>query len=137
VITGSLPNPSAFEKGGRLALGSFKPGPGAAADDETDELSSMIIKGIKDTLPAANTHFTIPADDGQDSDFDLEGYIEDYGNKGHSSHLSVDGAIELRETGEKILLFQTSVMIDLKTQNPKTVAYRIGAAIAHFIELRN
>ena len=49
------------------------------------------------------------------------------------AHLSVDGEIWLRETGEKIFLFQTSIMIDLKTQNPKTVAYQIGVAIAHFI----
>jgi hypothetical protein len=134
VITGSVVNASAFEKGGRLVLGSFRAGNGAAADDETDQLSSMMIKGIKDTLPQDNTHFTIPPDDQKDSDCFLEGYIEDYGaTKGHFSRLSVDGEIWLRETGEKIFIFQTSVMINVKTQNPNTVAYQIGVAIAHFI----
>ncbi len=133
VIRGSVINASAFEKGGKLVLGSFKPGPGAAADDETDQLSSMLIKGIKDTLPGENTHFTFPQDNTQDSDCLLDGTIEDYGRRGHFSHLSVDGVIGLRDTGEKIFLFQTSAMINIKTQNPKTVAYRMGVAIAHFI----
>ncbi len=69
----------------------------------------------------------------KNSDCFLEGYIEDYDRRGHFAHLSVDGEIGLRDTGEKIFLFQTSIMIDLKTQNPKTVAYQIGGAIAHFI----
>ncbi len=116
-----------------MVLGSFKPGPGAEAGDETDQLSLMMIKGIKDTLLKDSTHFTIPADDPKDSDFYLDGYIEDYGRRGHFYHLSVDGEIWLRDTGEKILLFQTSTMIDIKTQNPKTVAYQIGVAIVHFI----
>jgi hypothetical protein len=133
VITGSVANPSAFKKGGTLVLGSFKPGAGAAADSETDRLSLMMIKGIKDTLPDENTHFSIQTDDQKDSDLYLDGYIEDYEPKGHFAHLSVDGEIWLREIGEKIFLFQTSVMIDLKNQNPKTVAYQIGGAIAHFI----
>jgi hypothetical protein len=133
VITGSVVNASAFERGGTLVLGSFKPGSGAAADDETDQLSSLMIKGIKDTLPGDNTHITIQSDDQKDSDLYLEGYIENYESKGHFAHLSVDGEIWFRETGEKIFLFQTSVTIDLKNQDPKTVAYQIGAAIAHFI----
>lgn len=137
VITGSVVNPSAFEKGGTLVLGSFKPGPGAAAGDETDQLSLMMIKGIKDTLFKDNTHFTIPADDQKDSDFYLEGYIENYDRRGHFAHLSVDGEIWLRETGEKIFLFQTSNKINLKTQDPTAVAYRIGVAIAHFIGSRS
>ena len=134
VVTGSVINSSSFQKGGSLVLGSFKPGTGAAADDETDQLSALMIKGIKDTLPEGNTQFTIAPDDQKDSDFFLEGYIEDYGRKGHFSHLSVDGEIWLRETGEKIFSFQTTTLINLKTQDPKAVAYQIGVAIAHFIE---
>ena len=137
VISGSVVNSSASEKGGTLVFGSFKPGAGAAADDETDQLSSMMIKGIKDALPENNKHFTVLTDDQKDSDCFLEGSIEDYGSKGHFSHLSVDGEIWLRETGEKIFWFQTSTLIDLKIQNPKTVAYQIGVAIAHFIGSHN
>ena len=133
VIAGSVVNASAFEKGGTLALGSFKPGTGAAADDETDQLSMMMIKGIRETLPEDNTNFTVSPDDQKDSDFYLEGYIEDYVRRGHFAHLSVDGEIWLRETGEKVFLFRTSVMIDLKHQSPNTMAYQIGTAIAHFI----
>lgn len=133
VITGSVINADAFKKGGMLALGSFKPGPGAAADDETDQLSAMMIKGIKDALPASGTPFTILPSDQSNSDLFLEGYIEDYGSKGRSAHLSVDGEIWLRETGEKILMFQTTVVFNLKNQDPKTVAYQIGCAIANFM----
>jgi hypothetical protein len=133
VVTGSVVDPTAFAKGGTLLLNSFKAGTNAAADDELDQLSAMMIKGIKDTLPGSNSHFTVQSDDQKDSDFFLEGYIEDYGRKGHLAHLSVDGEIWLRETGEKIFLFQTSTVIHLKSQDPKSVAYQIGAAIAHFI----
>ena len=133
MITGGVVNSSAFEKGGTLVLGSFKPGPGAAADDETDQVSLMMIKGIKDTLLKSKTHFTILADDTKDPDFYLEGYVEDYASKGHFARLSIDGEIELRATGERIFIFQTSAGIDLKTQNSETVAYQIGVAIARFI----
>ena len=119
-----------------MVLGPFKPGPGAAADDETDQLSLMVIKGIKDTLLKSNTQFTVPADDTKGSDFYLDGYIEDYGSKGRFAQLSIDGEIGLRETGERIFIFQTSVKIDLKTQKPETTAYQIGVAVAHFIGSR-
>lgn len=133
VVTGSVISASAFEKGGTLALGSFKAGPGAEADDETDQLSRTMIKGIKDTLPEDHTRFVLQTNDPKASDFFLDGYIEDYGRKGHLAHLSVDGEIWLRETGEKILSFQTSVVIDFKTRDPGSAAYQIGAAIAKYI----
>jgi hypothetical protein len=133
VITGSVVNASAFEKGGTLVLGPFKAGTGAEANDETDQLSRMMIKGIKDTLPEENTHFTIQADDQKNFDCYLDGYIENYGHKGHLSNLSVDGQIWLQDTGEKIFFFQTSIVIDLKSQSPNTIAYQVGVAIAHFI----
>jgi len=138
VITGSVVDATALNKGGTLVFGAFKPGPGAEADDDTDQLSLMMIKGIKDTLPSQNTHFTIQTGDDDDSDFLLDGFIEDYGHQGHlmhkhQVHLSLDGQIWLRETGEKLLLFQTSLMIDPKIQEPRVVAYQIGAAIARFI----
>ena len=145
VITGSVVNASALAKGGTLVLGAFNPGTGAAADDETDQLSSMIIKGIGDTLPEDNTPFTIQSSNEKDPDCFLEGYIENYGRDGipHQKlrktqvFLSVDGDIWLRETGEKIFLFQTSIVIDLKNQSSKEVAYEIGVAIAHFIGSHN
>ena len=133
VISGSVVDLSSFQKGGSLGLGLFKAGSGAAADDETDQLSFMMIKGIKDTLPQDNTPFNIATDAQKDPDLYLDGHIDDYGRKGHSAHLSVDGEIWLQESGEKVFLFQTSIVINLKTQNPKTVAYQIGVAIAHFI----
>jgi hypothetical protein len=142
VVTGSVVNPSAFAKGGTLVLGSFKAGPNAEANEETDQLSLMMIKGINDALPGDNTHFTIQTDIKNDPNCFLEGFIEDYGRDRHNPRLklrkdqtllSVDGDIWLRETGERIFMFQTSTVIDLKTQNPKTVAYQIGAAIARFI----
>ena len=133
VITGSIVNPAVFEKGGSLILGSFKPGSNAAADDTTDHLSMMIIKGINDTLPAINNPFTIVSDDQKNTDCVLEGYIEDYSKKGNAYILSVDGEIWLKATGEKIFLFQTSAIIKIKTQNPNTIAYEIGIAVAHYI----
>ena len=133
VVTGSVINSSAIERGGTLVLGAFKAGPGAEAGDETDQLSLIMIKGINDTLPQDNTHFTVQTDNQKDSDYLLDGYIEDYGHKGHFAHLSVDGEIWFRETGEKVFHFQTSSVIDLKHQDPKTVAYQVGVAIAHFI----
>ena len=146
VVTGSVVNTAAFTKGGTLVLGLFKPGPGAAADDETDQISQMIIKGISDSLPEDNTHFTIQTENVKDPDCFLEGYIENYGRDDHTKHLklrnnqsflSVDGDIWLRETGEKVFLFQTSVVIDLKKKDPKSAAYQIGVAIAHFIGAHN
>jgi len=137
VITGSVVNSSAFTKGGTLVLGAFKAGTNAAADDETDQLSSMMIKGIRETLPEDNTTFSIQAADSKDPDCFLEGYIDEYAQKGNKARFSIDGEIWLRSTGEKILVFQTSTVINLKNQDPKTAAYQIGVAIAHFIGSHN
>jgi len=126
-------NHAAFAKGGTLVLGLFKPGPGAAADAQTDRLSLMLIKGIQETLPNEKTAFTIVEGDPKNTDFLLEGYIEDYNRKGRFYHLSVDGEIGLQTTGEKIFLFQTSFMINIKNQDPMAIAYQMGAAIAHLI----
>ena len=133
MITGSVVNSSAFTKGGSLVLGSFKAGDNAAADDETDQLSSMMIKGIRETLPEDNTSFSIQSGDTKDPDCFLEGYIDDYARKGNKARLSVDGEIWLRSTGEKIFVFRTSTVINFKNQDPKIVAYQIGVAVAHFI----
>lgn len=142
MITGSVVDPSSFEKGGTLVLDAFKPGSGTEANDDSDQLSLMMVKGIRDALPAGNTQFTLSTDDQKNSDFVLDGYIDDYGRDKHFTHmnlrktqvhLSMDGEIWLRETGEKVLTFQTSTVIDLKKQDPKTVAYQIGVTIAHYI----
>jgi hypothetical protein len=141
-VTGSVVNSSAFAKGGTLVLKSFKAGDGAAADEETDRLSSMVIKGITDTLPGENTKFTFQTQDPDDSDFYLAGHIENYGDassvhnmglRKNQVYLSLDGEIWLRETGEKVLLFQTSTIFNLKTQDPTAEAYQIGVGIAHYI----
>ncbi len=142
VVTGSVINPSAFAKGGMLFLGAFKPGRGAAADAETDEASSMIVKGISDVLPAVNTSFIVSTDPEQQPEYLLEGHIEEYGRPKSSSGpklrkdqvvLSVNGEIWIWKTGEKICSFQTSVTLDRKKDDPRVIAYQIGVAISHFI----
>jgi hypothetical protein len=146
VITGSVVNAPALQKGGTVMLGAFSPGPGAAANDDTDELSSMMMKGIKDALPQENTHFIISTDAQKEPDYLLEGSIDEYGHDVHVPHLklhknqnflSVTGDLWFQNTGEKVLLFQTSIVIDPKTQNSNTAAYQIGVAIAHFIGLHS
>jgi len=129
-VTGSLVNKTAFERGGSLVVGVFKPGSGAAANEETDGLSSMLMKGVKETLINRNARFTVAAPDQNNSEFALDGYIQEYTAKGHKAHLSLDGEIYLRETGEKVFLFQTSFRFNTKNQDPMVVAYRMGEAIA-------
>ncbi|MBF0504958.1 MAG: hypothetical protein HQL14_07645 [Candidatus Omnitrophica bacterium] len=143
VVTGSLINATAFQREGSLVLGVFKPGPDAAANDETDRLSLMLIKGIKETLLQEKTaHFKILDDDQKNPDFVMDGYIEGYTKAGRFSHLlwhknearlSVDGEIWLQKTGEKIFMFQASEVINLNNQNSLSAAYQMGAAIAEFI----
>ena len=41
----------------------------------------MLVKGIKDTLLEEKTRFSIVEDDQKNSDFYLEGYIEEYGQR--------------------------------------------------------
>ncbi len=132
-ITGGVADQTLFQKGGTLFLGSFRAGVGAAADEETDLISAMLIKGIRDTLPQESSHFTLLANDQGNADFLLEGHINDFTHKGRFSRLSVDGEIWIRETGDRVFLFQHSSKIDFKTQDPKAVAYQLGVSIAHFI----
>ena len=141
VISGAVVNASLMARGGSLVLGAFKPGAGAVADDQTDQISGMILKGIRDALPENAPAFKIQSNSKATPDYILEGIIENYGRTGPSPHplrknqifMSVDGNIWLTQTGEKILLFRTSIIIDLKTQNSISEAYQVGAAIARFI----
>lgn len=144
LVSGSVVNSLAVAKGGHIGLGAFRPGAGAAANEQTDELSQMLVAGIRDSLLSTHTQFTLGKDAQRDPDCILEGTIENYGRQAGAilgAHdrmsLVINGNIWLRDTGEKILLFQGSVVIDAKRQDPKTSAYQMGVAVARFIELES
>ena len=141
-VTGSVINAQSFHKGGTLALSAFKPGPGAAANEQTDRLSLMLIKGIKESLSQHNTPFMLADGNDNSPNFVMAGYIEDYAQSpGVSRHilrkneaaLSVDGEIWFQETGEKVFIFQGVTNINLKKEDPMAKAYQLGRAIGDAI----
>ncbi len=142
-VTGSVVDSTVLAKGGLMAFAEFKPGPGAVADEQTDKISLMLIKGIRESLLThASSLSLIDADQLDRADFLLEGHIEEFSRSGklsrlvmrkNEAYLAVDGEIWRQDSGAKVLVFATSAIINVKKQKPAEVAYQMGLAIGDFI----
>lgn len=145
LVSGAVIDEPVLLKGGSLVLASFKPGPGAEANDQTDKISVMLIKGIEEVLATNDVPFILKeGQEDEDADFVLDGFIEEFTRSGKMSrlmlknqaHLSVDGGIWSQLSGTKVLVFSSSAIINMKKEKPVDVAYRMGRAIGRYISQR-
>ncbi len=142
-VSGSVVDSTSLLAGGLLAFAEFKPGPGAVADEQTDRISLMLIKGIKDAMSVHTSALSIAGEDQlNQADFLLDGHIEEFSKSGKLSrlvmrknevYLSVEGEIWRQESGAKVLVFSSSAVINVKKEKPAEVAYQMGKAIGDFI----
>ena len=139
-VSGDIVNASRLNSGGKLGLAVFKAGPGAQSDEQLDQISLMLIKGINERLQEHQTSLIV-TDDEDSADLILQGYVEEFFQPGkfdrwvkhkNRCRLSVSGEIWQRDTGTKVLTFASSQTIPLKAQH-LDIAYRMGQAIGDFI----
>src|SRR4029079_12226566 len=74
-VTGAVMDSEILAQGGDLALVPFKAGDQAEANDETDRISMMILKGIKDSLDQQNTSLHVIDASQTHPKVALQGYI--------------------------------------------------------------
>jgi hypothetical protein len=141
-VGGIVLDQSLLSQGGDLALGPFKPGDQAEANDETDRISSMILKGIKDYFDSQHTSLHVVDATQTHPKFVLEGYIHEFSKAGKMSRmmmrpnkdvLRIEGEIWLIPSGQRLAGFSANKKFDPKKEKPFDVAYALGHDIAEFI----
>jgi len=109
----TLVNAAALKSGGKIAFTPLKAGPRASADEQSDRVSLMIIKGITDRLAQSRTSLIVTGGENE-PDLVLQGYIEELSQNGRfkrlvlrrdKGRLSISGEIWLSLTGAKVLTF--------------------------------
>ena len=109
----TLVDAAALKSGGKIAFTPLKAGPQTSADERSDRVSLMIIKGIAQRLAQSRTSLIVAAPENE-PDLVFQGYIEEllqnsrfkrlvlHRDKGR---LSISGEIWLSSTGAKVLTF--------------------------------
>lgn len=103
----------ALKSGGKIAFTSLKAGPRTSADERSDRVSLMIIKGVTERIAQSRTSLIV-ADGKNEPDLVFQGYIEELSQNGRlkrlvlrrdKGRLSISGEIWLSSTGAKVLTF--------------------------------
>jgi hypothetical protein len=127
---------------GKLALTPFRAGPKAFANEETDQISMMALRGIKESLDEQSTSITVVDTEGTKPDIALQGYIEEYSKSGRMSRMMlkanknsmiIEGEVWLISTGQRLLVFTAKKKFNPKKEKPLNVAYQLGRGIGEFI----
>jgi len=127
-FSGNVVDAAKLKTAAKLGFSSFRAGPQAAADDQLDRLSLMLIKGIKDSLEAKKVSLAT-TDQEEGADVVMDGYIEEFSRK----RFSVSGELWDKETGAKVLVFGASRVLRPKKDNPMDTAYEVGTVIGDYI----
>jgi hypothetical protein len=141
--TGKVIKPNEFKKGGSLVILPFKAGENAAAGQQLDRVSLMIVKGMIDYLAQEKTPFTVLTTEEQGKpDLIIDGYINNFTEPGRMKRwvmqnknavLAVDGYMEIPATKERILIFQHQRSIVDRKKDGLSLAYAMGQDLGRFI----
>ncbi len=141
-VKGIVLNSAILAQGGNLALVPFRAGSSAEANEETDHLSMMILKGIKEGIEAQKTSLQIVDASETQPKIALQGYIEEFAKTGKLSRmmmrpnrdsLSLVGEVWLVSNGERLVNFTANKKFNPKKQKPVDIAYDLGKEIGDFI----
>ncbi len=104
---------AALKSGGKIAFTPLKAGPGTSADEQSDRVSLMIIKGITERIAQSRTSLIVAGGDNEPA-LVFQGYIEELSQNGglkrlvlrrDKGRLAISGEIWLSSTGAKVLTF--------------------------------
>jgi len=132
-----------FAKGGNLLVVPFSAGAGVTANDDSDRLSLLIVKGIADVLGDSQHFKLLSAEDAQMADVVIKGRIiqaeqkntfsKPWGKKPKYLELSVEGSVLGVENEDLIAKFGQVKEIQGKGVNLEKLAYDIGTEIGNFL----
>jgi hypothetical protein len=104
---------AALKSGGKIAFTPLKAGPQTSADEQSDRVSLMIIKGIANRLAQGGTSLIVAAPE-DEPNLVFQGYIEELLQNSRlkrlvlrrdKGRLAISGEIWLSSTGAKVLTF--------------------------------
>ena len=109
----TLVDAAALKSGGKIAFTPLKAGARASADEQSDRVSLMIIKGMADRIAQSRTSLIIAAPE-DEPNLVFQGYIEELLQNSRlkrlvlrreKGRLAISGEIWLSSTGAKVLTF--------------------------------
>lgn len=141
--TDKIIDKDALQKGGKLLIVPFKPGAGVAADEETNRIALMFVKGMTEAVETGSSSLKIVASgEAADADFIIKGYITKTAEiKGMKRWLPGSGKIQLGIEG-KIVDVRTDLIVyhfsrnqiaQKKEKDFKAMAYDLGKEVGQFV----
>ncbi len=132
-----------FKRGGRLLVLPFKAGAGVLDDDGLDKISFMLVRGFVDIFEEDKDSVfdLIIADDSEEAEFVVEGYILEAKHPGRiyqklrlgQRKLRVEGVVTHQQSGEIVVVFDDVIEGKEKDGELKAMGRTIGQNIARFL----
>ncbi len=129
-----------LKAGGKIAFTPFKAGAQAAADDQLDRVSLIIIKGITDRLAQSKTSLAVVTPQ-EEPDLVFGGYVDELAQNSRyqrlvlrrgKGRLVISGQIWLSSTGAKVANFAAYAHLDAY-QDVTGAAYELGLSLGNEI----
>lgn len=143
VKTGKIIDAERLKRGGKLLIVPFKAGVDVEANEQSDKIALMIVKGIADELKEHGPSFQIlGSDNAQKADFIMTGYVTTVAEPSRLARwilmksqrtLSVEGRMVEAASNKTIMFFTDSAHAGRRDQWPAQPGHDIGNDIGRFI----
>lgn len=136
-------NEEQFRKGGKILVVPFTPDVNAAAGEQLDRVSLMIVKSIADSLGASSRFSVLDADNAATADLILQGRIMAMKQAGRLKRLAtfkdkksimVEGNLVDAKSGQIVFHFSDAKTSRDKTQTFVDLGSSIGRDIGEFLK---
>ena len=143
VETGKILDGAALRKGARVLIVPFKAGAGVPANENSDRIALMIVKGIADAFTeSGSTLQVLGAENAHEADFVMTGHITEIAMpskfdrwlfKTPRNAVGVEGRLTGAASKEIVLVFTDRIQEHSRKKNHDQLGYDVGKDIGRFI----
>ncbi len=141
IKTGKILDAGRLKKGGKLLVVPFSPGANVAANEQSDKIALMIVKGMADELK--KTQFQVMNDaNAHEADLIVMGHItategpskwDRWLLKSSQNTVSIDGRMVDAASNATIFIFTHNAQASARQEDQAQLGYEIGKDIGRFI----
>ncbi len=141
VKTGKIFDPERLGKGGKLLVVPFPAGANVVANEQSDKIALMVVRGIADELKGSRFQ-VLDDENAHEADFVITGHMTVVSGpakwdrwllKKTTNTVSVEGRMEDSASEAAILVFTHSAQAASRRQDQAQLGYDIGKDIGRFI----